>query len=91
MKGGLPVDVERLRAEFPDLTDGELRAYVTVTQRVLGEPATRAQTMREILDRSRQAQQKEASGARLSEDEEVLVHYLSALARMQQTTVRRVP
>ena len=90
-RGGpsLPVDVGRLRTEFPELTDEELQAYVGVTALVLGDPATRAKAMREVMERAREAQQKGAEGGRLSENEQRLVRYLQALSKMQRSTVRR--
>lgn len=84
----LPVDIERLRAEFPDLTDEDLKAYVSVTRRVLGDPATRAKAMRDLMERARQAREKADAGRRLSEDDERLVRYLEALGKMQRSTVR---
>ena len=89
MKGELPVDVVRLKAEFPDLTDEDLQAYVTVTRRVLGDPAARAQKMREVMDRARQAQQRALSGGTLTDEDRLLIGYLSALAKMQRSTVRK--
>jgi hypothetical protein len=86
---GLPVEVERLRSEFPDLTDEELEAYVSVTRRVLGDPAARAAAMRDVLASARQAQQTVAAGGALGPAEQLLVRYLSALAKMQRSTVRR--
>jgi hypothetical protein len=85
---GLPVEVERLRSEFPDLTDEE-EAYVSVTRRVLGDPAARAAAMRDVLASARQAQQTVAAGGALGPAEQLLVRYLSALAKMQRSTVRR--
>ena len=85
----LPVDVERLKAEFPDLTEEDLQAYVTVTRRVLGDPATRAKKMREVMDQARAAQRKAAAGGKLGAGEGLLVRYLAAMARMQRSTARR--
>ena len=84
----LPVDPDRLRAEFPDLTDEDLKAYVAVTRRVLGDPAARAKAMREVMSAAGQAREKEAAGGRLNEEERRLVGYLAALAKMQRSTVR---
>jgi hypothetical protein len=84
----LPVDVARLRSEFPELTDDDLDAYVEVTRRVLGDPAARAKAMREVMERARQARQKEAEGAGLGAGERLLVRYLAAIAKMQRSTVR---
>ena len=91
MKGELPVDPERLRAAFPGLTREELEAYVTVTRRVLGDPAARAKAMREVMESARPAQEKAASGGRLTPEERTLVQYLAALAKMQRSTVSKTP
>jgi hypothetical protein len=90
-KSELPVDVDRLKAEFPDLTDEDLQAYVAVTRRVLGDPAARAKQMRQVMDSARQAQQKAATGVKLTADEDRLVRYLAAMAKMQRSTVRKPP
>jgi hypothetical protein len=90
MKGGLPVDVDRLKSQFPSLTDEDLLAYVTVTRRVLGDPAARAKKMREVMEAARQAQQKAAAGAKLTPEEQLLARYLAALAKMQSSTTRTV-
>ena len=87
----LPVDASRLKDEFPDLTDEDLHAYVTVTRRVLGDPAARAKKMREVMDSARQAQQKAAAGAKLTSEDGLLVRYLAAMAKMQRSTVRKPP
>jgi MOSC domain-containing protein YiiM len=88
MKPGLPVDPGRLRAEFPDLGEDELQAYVEVTRRVLGDPAARALKMREVMDGARRARQKADAGGALDAGEQLLVRYLSAMAKMQRSTVR---
>jgi hypothetical protein len=88
MKPGLPVDPDRLKAEFPDLSGEDLEAYVTVTRRVLGDPAARAKKMREVMEGARQAQQKADEGGSLSAEEQLLVRYLAALAKMQRPTAR---
>lgn len=88
-KSDLPVDPERLRSEFGDLTDEELSAYRAVTRRVLGRPEERARAMREVMAAARAAREKAASGAALSAPERELVSYLAALEKMQRSTVRR--
>jgi hypothetical protein len=90
MKAGLPVDLDRLKAEFPDLTDEDLQAYVAVTRRVLADPAGRARAMREVMDSARKAQEKRAGGGALNADDQLLVRYLAAMARMQRSTVKKV-
>ena len=62
-----------------------------MTQRVLGDPAARARKMREVMDGARDAQQKADAGGKLIADEQLLVRYLSALAKMQRTTIRERP
>jgi hypothetical protein len=61
---------------------------VAVTRRVLGDPAARAKKMREVMDGARAAEQKAAAGGTLTADEQLLVRYLSAMAKMQRSTVR---
>jgi hypothetical protein len=89
VKRDLPVELDRLKVEFPDLSDEDVQAYVSVTRRVLGDPATRARKMREVMEVARQAQEKAAAGGKLSKDEALLVRYLAALAKMQRSTVRK--
>jgi hypothetical protein len=62
-----------------------------VTRRVLGDPAARAKKMREVMDGARAAREKADAGGKLTADEQLLVRYLSALAKMQRTTVRERP
>jgi hypothetical protein len=87
----LPVDRARLKKQFPALTDGDIEAYETVTQRILGQksPAERGRLTRTILETARSARDRGASGATLTEDERLSVRYLDAVAKMQGTTVRR--
>ena len=73
----LPVDPERLRREFPDLTDEDLEAYVTITRRILAAtPAERPRLTREVLEKGRQ--KKDAVSTR----------YVAAVDKMQRSTVR---
>lgn len=90
MKADLPVDLDRLKAEFPALTDEDLQAYVAVTRRVLADPTGRGRAMREVMDSARKAQQKSGGGGALSADEQVLVRYLAAVAKMQRSTGRKL-
>jgi hypothetical protein len=89
--GSLPVDPERLRRQFPDLTVEDLNAYTEVTRRILDEPSSdrRARLTRETLARGRQARDKQATGATLTEAEALDLRYLQAVAKMQGTTVKR--
>ena len=76
----LPVDVARLRKQFPALSDDDLDAYVTVTRRIMSASAAdRARITRETLARARAA-----SGAAPRDDEERLAaRYLAAVSKMQ--------
>ena len=94
MKGrALPVDPERLRRQFPDLTAEDVQAYEEVTRRILGEasPDARARLTRETLARGRQARDKHAGGAPLTADEARDLSYLRAVAKMQASVVKRTP
>jgi len=74
----LPVDPERLRREFPELTDGDLEAYVTVTKRILAAKAEdRPRLTREVLERGRQKK------------DDLSARYVAAVDKMQRSTVRR--
>lgn len=87
----LPVDPERLRRQFPELTGGDLQAYEEVTRRILAQASAegRAQLTRETLARGRQARDKQAAGAVLTADEARDLGYLQAVAKMQASTVKR--
>jgi len=77
----LPVDPERLRKQFPGLTDGDLEAYVEVTKRVLEGPQAKGKAMRAILESGRAARSKPV--ASLTSDEQLHVRYLEAVDKMQ--------
>lgn len=87
----LPVDPERLRRQFPELTAEDLAAYEAVTRRILSESSAdrRARLTRETLARGRQARDKQTSGGALTQDEARDLGYLQAVAKMQTSTVRR--
>ena len=89
--GSLPVDPERLRRQFPDLTVEDLNAYTEVTRRILDEPSPdrRARLTRDTLARGRQARAKQAAGAALTEAEALDLRYVQAVAKMQASTVKR--
>jgi hypothetical protein len=89
VKSELPVDAARLRREFPDLSEEDLEAYVSVTRSVLGDAAARGRRMREVMDGGRRAREKAATGGALTPQEQTLVRYLAALAKMQRSTVRK--
>jgi hypothetical protein len=76
----LPVDVERLRKQFPALTDDDIAAYVAVTRRIMSASASdRARITRETLAKGRGAR---ASTPR-DEDEALAARYLAAVGKMQ--------
>ena len=89
--GSMPVDPERLRRQFPDLTAGDIQAYEAVTRRILAEPSPdrRARLTRDTLARGRQARDKRAAGAALSEAEALDLRYLQAVTKMQASVVKR--
>ena len=77
----LPVDVERLRRQFPALTAEDLDAYAAVTRRILSalDPADRARITRETLARGRAARE----AAPRDDDERLAVRYVVAVEKMQ--------
>ena len=83
MKADLPVDPERLRQQFPALTDRDLEAYGEVTRRVLAEPSARGRIMADLLARARQARDKQAARRLLSAEETLALCYLKAMEKMQ--------
>ena len=80
----LPVDVERLRKQFPALTAEDLDAYVAMTRRILStpDPADRARLTREILARGRAAR----AGAPRDDDDRLALRYLASVEKMQPLT-----
>ena len=89
-QGSLPVDPDRLKQQFPDLTVEDLNAYTEVTRRILGRsPDARARLIRDTLARGRQAREKQATGVALTEAEVLDLRYLQAVAKMQASTVKR--
>ena len=79
----LPVDPERLRRQFPALTDEDLAAYVEVTQAVMRDVSARAKAMATLMATARGAREKKAAGQALNRDEERALLYLSAVEKMQ--------
>ena len=79
----LPVEPERLRVQFPSLTDEDVLAYVTVTRRVLGGSVNRGRAMAELMAAARRAEEREAAGAELGADEGLALRYLRAVQKMQ--------
>ena len=76
----LPVDPERLRRQFPALTDADVEAYVTVTRRIMAAAAAdRARITRETLARARAAREASPRDA----EETLAARYLAAVEKMQ--------
>jgi len=90
MTRSLPVDPERLRLQFPDLTADDLASYAEVTRRILTEASAdkRARLLRDTLARGRQARDKQAGGAALTAGEALDLRYLQAVAKMQGSVVK---
>ena len=87
-KRELPVEPERLRRQFPGLTDEDLQAYVQVTRRVLADPAAKAGIMRAVMATAQQARARERAGPPLTSEEQLALRYLDALEKMQARTSR---
>jgi hypothetical protein len=83
--GALPVDLDRLRREFPDLTEQDVAAYVEVTRRILDSPAERrGGVTRDTLAGARAARDKSGRGEPLTPGETRLARYLAAVEKMQR-------
>lgn len=85
----LPVEPERLKQQFPSLTDQDLEAYVEVTARVLGDAAARGRSMAALLATARAAREKQAGGRPITSDEVLALRYLVAVEKMQARTTPR--
>jgi hypothetical protein len=79
----LPVDPERLRRQFPALTDEDLAAFEAVTRRILADPRQRGRVLAETMTLAQRAREKTALDAALDEGERLALAYASALAKMQ--------
>jgi hypothetical protein len=79
----LPVDPERLRFQFPSLTDEDLEAFAAVTRRILADPRQRGRVLAETMTLAQRAREKVALDAALDEAERLALAYASALAKMQ--------
>ena len=77
------MEPERLRQQFPSLTDVDLAAYSEVTRALLADPPARGRRLAEIMAAAERAREKEAAAAPLEDDERVAVAYVRALAKMQ--------
>ena len=80
-----PVDPDRLRQEFPEVSAVELHAYLTVTQDIM-TAANRATVLREVLERGRSAQDLVGRGEVLDEAHALASNYLAAIGKMQRST-----
>jgi hypothetical protein len=78
----LPVSAERLKQQFPSLTDDDLAAYTEVTTRLLGD-TRKGRALSEVMMTAVRAREKEASGAALDPTESLCLRYLRALEKMQ--------
>ncbi len=79
----LPVAPERLRQEFPSLTDEDLAAYAAVTRSLLAAPGRRGRRLAEIMAAAQRGREKEAASASLDDDERLALAYVRALGKMQ--------
>jgi hypothetical protein len=79
----LPVDAERLRRQFPSLTDEDLGAFEAVTRRILADPRRRGRVLAETMALAQRAREKAAQELGLDDAERLALAYASALAKMQ--------
>ena len=91
MTNDLPVDPERLRKQFPQLTNEDIEAYAGITRRILEkkDAAERGKLTRDIMETARTARAKSKAGTELTERERQALRYLDAVEKMQGTTVKR--
>jgi hypothetical protein len=79
----LPVDPERLRRQFPSLTDEDLEAFAAVTRRILADPRQRGRVLAETMALAQRAREKVAQDVGLDDVEGRALAYAGALAKMQ--------
>jgi hypothetical protein len=79
----LPVDAERLRQQFPSLTDDDLAAFEAVTRRILADPRQRGRVLAESMTLAQRAREKQAQDAPLEDEERLALAYAGAIAKMQ--------
>jgi hypothetical protein len=85
----LPVEPDRLRREFPALSDEDLAVYADVTRSVMAlEPDARGARVRELIEKARDARAKLELGRKVPESDLRLVRYLAALEKMQGPAAR---
>ena len=76
----LPVEIDRLRRQFPALTDDDVEAYVTVTRRIMAASAAdRPGITRETMARARAAR----AAVPRDDEERLAARYLAAVEKMQ--------
>ena len=86
-EGALPVDPERLRRQFPALSDEDLAAYVEVTREILAAPAPeRARRTRDVLAAGRRAREAGGGAGAPGAAERRAARYLAAIEKMQGRT-----
>jgi len=78
----LPVPAERLKQQFPSLTDDDLAAYSEVTSRLLRDPR-KGQALSEVMTTAVRAREKEGSGLALDPTESLCLRYVRAMEKMQ--------
>ena len=83
-----PVDPDRLRQEFPEVSDIELHAYMTITQDIMSA-ANRAAVLKTVMERGRTAQDRTKRGEALDANEAMASNYLAAIGKMQRSTTSR--
>jgi hypothetical protein len=79
----LPVPAERLRQQFPSLTDDDLEAYTEVTRRLLGQ-AKKGRALSDVMTTAVRAREKEAAGEALDATESLALRYVRAMEKMQK-------
>jgi hypothetical protein len=79
----LPVDPDRLRRQFPSLSDEELAAYEAVTRRILADPRRRGRVLSDAMALAQRAREKEPQAVPLEPDERLALAYVEAIGKMQ--------
>ncbi len=79
----LPVDPERLRQQFPSLSDEDLAAFEEVTRRILADPRARGRVLAETMTLAQRAREKQTLEIALEPEERLALAYATAIARMQ--------
>jgi hypothetical protein len=85
----LPVEPERLRRQFPSLTDEDLAAFDQVTRRILADPRQRGRVLAETMTLAQRAREKQAQEIALEPEERLALAYASAIGKMQGSGASR--